>query len=56
MTRVKLFKDVRIGKRFSFRFGIRGERGPYVRVTSRSYECPKTGQRWSVGTTQIEVR
>jgi hypothetical protein len=57
MTTIKLFRQVRIGQRFSFRFGCKGERGPCRRISQRRYVYLDQPTRvWSVAVTDIEVR
>jgi hypothetical protein len=56
MARVITFGAVPVGRRFSFRFGVAGERSGWVKVTPRSYADARTGQRFSVATTKIECR
>jgi hypothetical protein len=52
------FSDVNIGQKFYFKYGVRGERGPWRKVAMRSYVAAKGGdrKRWSVATGNIEVR
>lgn len=56
MKKAKLFKDVKVGQKFSFRYGSKGERGPMVKLSARRYRHVKAGWVDSVAVTDIQVR
>lgn len=49
------FSSIRIGANFNFRFGHKGERAGWIKTGRATYQDAKTGQRFSVGATSVEV-